>query len=145
MHALSAQTNNILPVGVQVTPEGVSAPAIVINKFNIDYPNVNPVWQMDNDDYAAAYTDGITNTQHLIVYDEDGNLIRKDIKADNTSYPRAVENYLTKNYPNEKYTVWISEDISGVKTYYAKRNSTYILFDKDGKSISNKIKKSSNK
>jgi len=130
-----AQTNNALPTGVQVTPEGIITPVIVSNKFNMDYPNNNAIWQKEGDNYAAEFTDESTNTKYFIVYDEDGNLVRKDKEIDNTAYPKGIATYYSKNYPDENYVVWLSEDNKGNKTYYTKRKLTTICFDKNGRYV----------
>ncbi len=137
---LNAQTNNTLPTSVQVTPLGVETPAIVTNRFNIDHSNNDVIWQKEGDNYTATYTDPSTNNKCKMVYDEDGNMISKDKQTDNTVYPKTIGTYYTKHYPNENYTVWISEDKNGTKTYYTTRNSSTLWFDKNGKYITTKSK-----
>lgn len=137
---MNSQTNNILPTGVQVTPEGIETPVIVTNKFNIDYPNNDVQWQMDGDNYAVHYTDAVTNIRCIVVYDSDGNLLHKDREIDNTRYPNTIGDYYRKNYPDENYTVWVSEDNKGNSSYYVYHKSTVNWFDKKGRYITTKNK-----
>lgn len=132
-HIVGAQQNAVLPTGVQVNPESIEVPDIVRNKFRSEHPNIKPAWQMIGDYYIAEYTDETTEKQKLIAYDEDSNVMRRDVEVDDGYYPKAIKDYFSKHYPKEDYTVWFSEDRGGNKIYYVNLKSNTIWFDKDGR------------
>jgi hypothetical protein len=143
LNAAIAQTNT--PVGRDLN--GVDPPAVVTNKFQTDYPNINADWRMDEDNYAAEYRDPATNMGRILVYDRNANLIRTDNEM-KEGYPDMIGNYYTKTYPNEDYKVWSSKDGKGNITYYSNRNDDVLWFDKNGKYTKtkpgNRVKKSKN-
>lgn len=122
--ALSAQNPTTSPTQV---PDNVSS------KFSTQYPTATPTWKLDGNNYSAWYTDPQTKMQSMVVYDKDGNLVRRENELDAMNYPSTINDYYTKTYPTEKdYKVWSSEDATGNRTYYTKRKGQMIWFDKDG-------------
>lgn len=128
-----AQTNT--PTGMQTTPPGVNAPSIVLNNFTTNQPNTKVEWRMDEENYAADYKDNITGRGRTIVYDRDGNVLRRDYEVEYTVYPGTIGQYYSENYPKEKYIVWSSEDGDGNLSYYYSYHDygKIVWFDKDGK------------
>ncbi len=136
--ALNAQTNT--PVGMQTTPAGVDVPSIVVNNFTLNEPNTTAVWRMDEENYAADYKDKITGQGRTVLYDRDGNLMRRDYEVEYTVFPASVGQYYSENFPKEKYIVWSSEDSGGNLLYYYSYHDygKMVWFDKDGKYSPNK-------
>ena len=123
LNSLSSQT---MPASTNV-----QAPSGVSTRFSNDYPNMQPTWTMDGSNYRADYTDGSLNRS--VIYDPSGKMMSKEEMLGNGTYPSTIGDYYTKNYPNEKYEVWSSTDPSGDMSYYTKRNSETVWFDKSGK------------
>ena len=122
----TAQTNTAMPASTNV-----QAPASVSTRFNNDYPGMQPAWTMDGANYRADYLDGGINRS--VIYDPKGKMLSKEEQLGNGTYPSTIGDYYTKKYPGEKYQVWSSTNPNGERTYYTKRNSETVWFDKDGK------------
>lgn len=134
-HAMIAQTNtnhNTIPPSTQNPTSGVSTPLIVTTKFNNEYPNTNALWHEDGENFSAEYRDAQNSMGRIIVYDTYGNLVRKEMELDKTSYPDNINLYYKENYPTENYKVWSMEDAKGNLSYYSIRQSGTLLFDKSG-------------
>jgi hypothetical protein len=125
LSSLSAQTTNAMPASTNVQP-----PSGVSTRFNNDYPNMQPTWTMDGSNYRADYADG--SNSRSVIYDPKGKMMSREEMLSNGTYPSTIGDYYTKTYPNEKYEVWSSTDTEGNMTYYTKRNSETVLFDKSG-------------
>ena len=123
---------------------GVTPPSTISNKFNTENPNMNAKWQMDGDNYSAEYMDNNTNVRKNVVYDNNGSILRTDeeMNSDGMNYPPGIGDYHNKNYPNEGYKVWSTDDGKGNKWFYTKRKNGTTWFDKDGKYFPGKQGKS---
>lgn len=121
----------------------VIPPFTVSDKFNSDYPGIDPKWRMDGENYSGEYLDNKTKMGKNVVYDKNGNIVRTDheMTADGLNYPPAIGEYHSKNFPNEGYKVWQTDDGKGNKWYYTKRKNGTIWFDKDGKYFPGKTEK----
>jgi hypothetical protein len=120
----------------------MTPPKPVQSRFTTDYPNISPTWGAQGMNYTAQYTDQSSNQHRMVVYDRNGNVLSTDAEVDNTVYPVAISDYYTKNFPNEKYVVWSSQDGNGNINYYSKRKTEVLWFDKSGAYKSSKpIKK----
>lgn len=120
-----AQTNTATPSG-----SDLQTPSSVNSRYSTDYPNTTPAWSMDGSDYRADYNDG---TNHSVVYDKSGNRLSTDNEMREGAYPAGINDYYKTNYPSETYTVWSSQDKSGETSYYVKRKTEKVWFDKNGK------------
>jgi hypothetical protein len=113
---------------------GVEAPAIVVDKFKADHPNINPLWGMQDDNFSAGYRDEINNTEKIVVYDRYGNIVEINNEVVRAAHPKAIDDYYNKHHPTEKnYKVYSSEDAKGKKTFYSKNKNGTLYFDKNGK------------
>ncbi len=114
---------------------GVTPPSTISDKFNTENPDMNANWHMDGDNYSAEYIDKNTNMRRNVVYDNNGGIIRTDneMNADGLNYPPGIGDYHNKNFPNEGYKVWSTDDGKGNKWFYTKRKNGTTWFDKDGK------------
>ncbi len=156
VNVLLAQPNPTMQTGQTLPTDGTrtekndvapvaDTPPEITKKFNTNYPNIDATWQMDNNNYAANYKDEGTKMGRTIVYDKNGNIVRSDNEISNDVYPIGISDYYKKNYPNETYKVWSSQDNNGNKTYYSKSKTDVIWFDKNGKYIATKSGKSTQK
>jgi hypothetical protein len=133
---LEAQTPEV-PAGVQTTPikPRVETPAIVMQNFNTSYPNVLAEWKMDGENYVASYKDSKTNRWARTKYSPNGNIVYSETKAEPTIYPKAIDKYYERNFPDEKYEIWTRENKDKNVVHYSVRNSDTLFFDKKGKII----------
>jgi hypothetical protein len=125
----------------------VTPPSTVSDKFNSEYPGMDVKWRMDGDNYSGEYYDNSTSLGKNVVYDKNGNIIRSDneLTADGLNYPSSIGEYHSKNFPNEGYKVWQTDDGKGNKWFYTKRKNGTIWFDKDGKYFPGKSGKTEEK
>lgn len=135
---LNAQINN------GNTNQSIDPPQAVITKFGTDFPGMNAQWEMHGNNYTAQYTDSKTNMGRRVVYDRNGNVLSTDAQLDKSMHPSSITDYYKKNYPNDNYDIWSSEDGNGNVTYYSKRGDNVLLFDKHGKYRSTKPIKPAN-
>lgn len=126
LFSASAQSNTGMSPSTNV-----QTPSTVTTRFSNDYPGMDATWSMDGSNYRADYTDGAINRS--VIYDQKGKMLSREEQMRSNTYPSSIGDYYTKNYPNEKYDVWSSTDPDGTTTYYTKRNSETIWFDKSGK------------
>ena len=126
---------------------GITPPSSVSDKFSKENPNTNATWHMDGDNYSAEYMNNSTSLGKNVVYDRNGNVIRTDneMSPDGLNYPASIGDYHSKNFPNEGYRVWSTDDGKGNKWFYTKRKNGTIWFDKDGKYFPGKQGKSDQK
>jgi hypothetical protein len=112
----------------------IKVPSQVMDKFNSDYPNTDVTWGRDGDNYTASYKDQSTQGGRMLTYDKNGTLMYTDSEMNGSGYPAGIDDYYSKNYPNDKYTIWQSDNGKGDMTYYSKgKNGKTNWFDKDGK------------
>jgi len=125
------------PVSADIN--GVEPPAIVNQKFHADHPNVSPLWNIEDDNFSAGYKDEINDVDKVVVYDRYGNIISINNEIKRPEYPKAINDYYSKNHPEEKeFKVWSSEDPKGKKTYYTKHKTSTLFFDENGKYLKTK-------
>jgi hypothetical protein len=135
MILLAAAALCLNKVVAQTTPEdrgNIKTPNTVTTKFNTDYPNANATWSRDGSNYRAEYNDRSTNVPHSVTYDKNGNMLTREERLSRGTYPQAIGDYYTKNYPDENYDVWSSTDGTGNVTYYTIRNNEMLWFDNNG-------------
>jgi hypothetical protein len=113
--------------------EKSEVPTLIIEKFTKEFPRVQPSWMREGDNFKAVFENQETHLPQSVIYDRNGNVIRRETQLDELSAPGAINEFYNKNFPGEKLNTWEAEDNSGVKTYYTKRSTEVIRFDKDGK------------
>lgn len=111
------------------------APARVSNKFANDYPGVKPVWNLNDANYEAIYTDPETNLKRYILFDKEGNVIRKESELNYTDYPAKINQYYSVRFPDEKFRILKCEAPNGESYYFAKHKEQIIKFDTTGNYI----------
>ena len=129
INAVIAQTTSIS--ANQCTKE-VVPPASICKRFLNNFPNTNPTWDMEGDNYIAQYKDDITKRNRLVFINKNGNIVRSDSEMDGLSYPPAIVNFYHDTHPNEIFNVWISEDNNGNRTYYSVLDTCVLWFDGKG-------------
>lgn len=55
-----------------VVPESVKA------TFEKEFPGLQPKWEADDKNFKAIYSDPKTNSKGIIIYDNSGQVIRRD-------------------------------------------------------------------
>lgn len=121
------------------TMRSTSVPGVpdkLMEKFSIAYPGASDVkWSKEESEgYRVIFRDP-SNTQQLIIYDQNWKVRRKETELDSKQVPDTITNYYKQNYPQEKgYRVWLNEDASG-RTYYANGMEFGIFFDMKGNVI----------
>ena len=116
-------------------PQKITPPQIILDKFTKEYPNITPSWRMDGQNFMAEFMDPMTMKGVAIVYDKEGNVVRRENEMENSSYPQSINDYYIKTYPGEKYKTWSSLDQKGVRSFFIKREKETVWFDKEGKPV----------
>jgi hypothetical protein len=147
----------LLGVGLATAQEGVTpgtgkmptdpgqVPSLVMERFNKEYPGVSGNWSKEEDNYRVEFTDPKSRMLHVIIYDRNGEVIRRENELDNMEYPGAINDYNQKNYPGEQLRIWSAEEKNGEKYFYTKRQSEVLKYDKDGQHLVPKDKSAGNK
>lgn len=73
------------------TKDTAIVPVLVQEKFTKAYPAITPAWSVDGKNYKAFYTDPKTNMSQLIVYDKDGNVLRRENELDKMQDKKATD------------------------------------------------------
>lgn len=135
-HLMSAQSKGAEEIPV-IDPSQVAAQ--VVQNFTRDNPGISATWRNDGDNYRANYLDPNTKLGRIIIYNKNGQVLRRENEVDQLKYPDPIKKYYDKNYPGEVYQVWDNEETPGSTTlYYTNRNTETIWFDKHGNLISGK-------
>jgi len=108
-------------------------PNVVIERFNREYPGVSGNWSVDGENFKVQFTDPQSHLGHIIVYDSNGEVLRRESELDGPKNPNAINDYFKKNYPGEQLKTWQVEEKNGDVSYYANRKEEVLRFNKDGK------------
>lgn len=74
--AISAQERSIhSATSTVVVPEPVKA------TFEKEFPGLQPKWEADDKNFKAIYADPKTNSKGIIIYDNSGQVIRRDTEV----------------------------------------------------------------
>lgn len=120
--------------------DAAQVPKAVSEQFTREHPGITPSWKADGKLYKAYYTDSKTNMGQLVVYDDKGNVQRRESELDKLAYPSSINDYHSRNFPGESYKLWSVDDKTGVRTYYSERNQQLMWFDKNGNYVTPKEK-----
>ena len=113
------------------SPSG-QIPSLIVEKFNREYPGVSGSWTTDGENFKVEFTDPQSHLGHIIVYDRNGDVIRRESELDGPKNPNAINEYYKKNFPGEDIKTWSVEEKNGDRSYYAKRKEELLRFNKDG-------------
>jgi hypothetical protein len=108
------------------------APAKVKSEFSKLYPNVKDVkWHLEDGNYEGKFT---TDKMDMSVQiSEKGELVQKEMYLKIAQLPKAVQDYLTKNYAGTKFNE-ASEvtNVKNVKHYQVETKEKVLIFDSKG-------------
>ena len=66
---------------VSTSTTTVVVPEMVKATFNKEFPGIQPKWEADDKNYKAIYADPKTNSKGIIIYDAQGQVIRRDVEV----------------------------------------------------------------
>jgi len=56
-------------------------PDIVKASFSKEFPGIQPKWETEDKNFKAIYADPKTNSKGIIIYDAQGQVIRRDVEV----------------------------------------------------------------
>ena len=117
-------------------------PVAVTSKFTSLYPDYKgEEWKKEKGNYEAKITQNTTKT--YVVIDPSGNLVKTTTDIAVSELPAAVNDYVTKNYMEQKITEASKTiEADGKIKYEAKVKENRLCFDADGKYIKAEKRKS---
>lgn len=77
-------TGNILTAqerSVQTASTTAVVPEAVKATFENEFPGIQASWDADNKNFKATYADPKTNSKGIIIYDNSGQVIRRDTEV----------------------------------------------------------------
>jgi hypothetical protein len=117
-------------------------PSVVSSKFSSMYPNTTvDHWKKEKGNYEVKFTQD--SKKICVVIDPSGNLIKTSTSISVSELPNSVNDYVAKNYGNDKITE--AERISeanGQMKYEAKVKDNHLCFDSNGNFIKSEKRKS---
>jgi hypothetical protein len=119
--------------GSAETKDPAEVPSLVKDNFTREQPGDAGSWSKDGDNYRVEFVDKESRRGHVIIYDRNGNVVRRDSEVE--SVPGPINDYYNKNYPGESFRTWSAQDPKGEKYYYSNRQSEVLRFDKEGKPL----------
>jgi hypothetical protein len=110
-------------------------PELIKNTFDADYPGKNTVtWKIEGSNWWVYYSNPETKSGHIIVYDKEGKVIRREDEAEK-GFPERITAYYSEKFPGEKFKVWETEKPAGQRFYFVTRKDKNYWFDKNGKFV----------
>jgi hypothetical protein len=128
--SINAQT---VHPGSTVSDDPNEVPSLVKENFTREQPGDAGTWTKDGDNYRVEFTDKESRLGHVIVYDRNGNVVRRDSEIENV--PAPINDYYKKNYPGETFRTWSAKDEKGGNYYYSNRQSETLRFNNEGKLV----------
>ena len=117
-------------------------PTVVTSKFSSLYPNCKAEqWKKEKGNYETKFKQNDTKT--CVVIDPNGNLVRTATTITNSELPKSVNDYVAKNYADNKITKAEKViDADGTVRYEADVNKTNLCFDVNGLFLRSEKRKS---
>jgi hypothetical protein len=131
--SMMGQEGKTSPDSDRMPTDPGQVPSQVTERFNREYPGISGSWTRDGDNYRVEFTDPNSRMSHVIIYDRNGEVVRRESEVDQV--PQTINEYYDKNYPGEKLRTWRSESVAGEHGYFTRRNDELVRFDKEGKFI----------
>jgi hypothetical protein len=128
-----AQEGKTTPDSDRVPADPGQVPTQVTEKFNREYPGVTGSWTRDGENFRVEFTDPKTRMAHVIIYDRNGDVIRRESEVDQV--PQSINEYYNKTWPGEKIRTWQADNTKGEKEYFTWRDREQVRFDREGKYI----------
>ncbi|HKC69131.1 MAG TPA: PepSY-like domain-containing protein [Bacteroidia bacterium] len=117
-------------------------PGAVSSKFSSMYPNSTvDHWKKEKGNYEVKFMQG--GKKMCVAIDPSGNVVKTSTTISASELPSSVNDYVAKNYSNQKITE--AEKISeadGTTKYEAKVNGTHLCFDSNGNFVKSEKRKS---
>lgn len=129
---VSHQPVTVFPVQNPMTP------LPILDLFARKHPGATPLWGIKGRHYVVRYVDPATQLGHMITYDRQGRIIRREDEINLEDCPAGLQAYYLKNFSEEGPRVWCYEEGQNVK-YYIRRQSRVVWFDKEGNYIGRKV------
>src|SRR5688572_6556895 len=89
MSCLFAQEGKT-PGADRMPAESGQIPSMVVERFNREYPGVSGNWIKDGENFRVEFVDPQSHLGHIIVYDRNGEVIRRESELDGPSNPNAI-------------------------------------------------------
>ena len=113
----------------------INVPAKVKTEFAKLYPNVKDVqWEMEDGKYEGKFN--YNNQSMSVQITPEGKLVQKETYLKISELPKAVQDYLAKNYAGTDFEKASKKtDAKGVLFYQAETKDKTLLFDAKGNFI----------
>jgi len=107
-------------------------PAVVTSKFSSLYPDCKAgQWKKEKENYETKFTQNTTKI--CVVIDPSGNLVKITASIGVSELPKTANDYMAKNYANEKITeASKTTEADGKIKYEAKVKESRLCFDSNG-------------
>jgi hypothetical protein len=138
LHTVAQSTSTIVPGGgmppaAPTDRTGTVPPENIQQSFEATFPKSTSVaWKVEGNNFRVNFTDPETKLEHVIVYDKEGNVIRREDETDKLTYPSRIAEYYSGKYPKESFRVWQTEREPGMINYFIIRKGKIIWFDQTG-------------
>jgi hypothetical protein len=120
------------PGADKVPAESGQVPPVVLERFTREYPGISGTWAKDGDNYRVEFVDPQSHLGHIIVYDRNGDVIRRESELEGPGQPNALNQYFQRNFPGEQLKTWAVKEKDGTVSYYTQRNNEVLRFDDKG-------------
>ncbi len=120
------------PAGDKTPATAGQVPSLVTERFNREYPGISGNWSTDGENFKVEFVDPQSHLGHIIVYDRNGEVVRRESELDGPKNPGAINDYYKKNYPGEEPRTWSVEEKNGDVSYYTRRKDQIVRFNKEG-------------
>lgn len=111
-------------------------PPAVEQKFVLEYPDAQAQWQSEGRNFKAKFINPVNNLGYIQVYDQQGNVLRRERELEPAEVPPRVSEFLVKNSRGQGFVVWTVTDSAGKQSFYSPRPEGTVVFDKTGLPLS---------
>lgn len=124
-------------LAIEVSAQNVNqneVPSEVKAKFNALHPDVtNTKWNKEKDNYEASFRSA-KEGESSVLLDPRGNVLETEVQVEVAQLPKAITDYVFKQYNGEKITEAMKvKDAQGTTTYTAELKDKNLIFDAEGK------------
>ncbi|MFM7024286.1 MAG: hypothetical protein ACKOXB_15040 [Flavobacteriales bacterium] len=122
----------------KATTNSKGLPSIVESTFKKEYPTVEKVkWVKKGNDFEAQYNE--KSIQRRVLYSTKGKAIHTAVLVSVGGLPQPISSYAAIHYPEYQIIEALKiKSLSGIITYEVAVDDTILLFDAQGKIISDK-------
>jgi hypothetical protein len=94
------QPLTVMPVQNPMTP------LPILDLFARKHPGATPYWGIEGRNYVVRYIDPATHLGHVIIYDKQGRILRREDEINLEDCPAGLQAYYMKNFSEEELRVW---------------------------------------